>query len=120
MLVDLLLPRRGGAAEVAERRRAHDDELDGRARVGVAEAKLVRCVEAVGEVCVEVLVERLVGACKWDRQRVLLADVADVERVLDAAGVAADPLLLERGEALLLERAERRGEVVVVERRRAE
>ena len=97
------------AAEVAEGGAAHHHELDGRAGVGVAEAELVRGVEPGGEVLVEVLLVRLLRAGQRDRQRVLLAHVADVERVLHPAGVAPDALFLERGETLVLELLERGG-----------
>ena len=63
-----------GAAEVAERRRADDDELDRRARVGVAEARVVRLVEALGERRRRSpSLERLAGAVSGIVERVLLA-----------------------------------------------
>ena len=54
--------RRRGAAEVAERRRADDHELDGRAGVRVAVAGLVRVVEALLEAVEEASALRVVGA----------------------------------------------------------
>ena len=51
-----------------------------------------------------------------DRQRVLLADVADVDGVRDAPGLAGDAFVLERGEAFALQLAERARQIGVVER----
>ena len=60
--------------------------------VRVSEARVVGRVEAVGERGGEAVLLRLARARQRNRQGVLLAHVAHVERVLDATRLAGDAL----------------------------
>ena len=114
--------RRLGAAEVAERRRAHDDELDRRAGVGVAVAGLVRLVEARPRArSAKSSPQRLAGAVERDRQRVLLARRSGCRAHARTRPRVARDALLGRGSAKpsRLELGEAAGERRRGRRRRA-
>jgi hypothetical protein len=83
----------------------------------VAEAGAVGLVEARRHRLVEPVLERLARARERDGQGVLLADVAQVERVLHAARLARQALLGQAGEALVLELGQQAGQVVAVDLR---
>ena len=109
VLVDLLLPR---SARVRDRRARWLGRRRARRRLpGWRGRSAARAPHGSGRRGSCRSPRRAARRRRADRQRVLLADVADVERMLDPAGVAADPLLLERGVRLLLQAREacRRG-----------